>query len=161
MKRKHYNKIHFFIINISLKIHFLGGTTALTLTIPITLTLSLALSFSLTLKTNPSATLLPPFSSFSLWTIPNSSKTLFLFFWNSQKDSWSLGGLNFAMDPLLDVSRGSSHLSCSRLKRLKAGLQLLHLASVEPSGTGLFFLLLSPSHLFDYLYIFDFASGFT
>lgn len=35
--------------------------------------------------------------------------------------------LNFAMDPLLDVSRGSSHLPYSCLKRLKADLYLLPL----------------------------------
>lgn len=40
------------------------------------------------------------------------------------------GDLNFAMDPTLDVSRGASHLSYSRLRRLKADLHTLHL--VDP-----------------------------
>lgn len=54
------------------------------------------------------------------------------------------GDLNFAMDSALDVSRGTSHLSYSHLKRLKAELSDSDYSFFNLSTSNLFPLRLSP-----------------
>lgn len=63
------------------------------------------------------------------------------------------GDLNFTMDPSLDASRGASHLSYARLKRMKADLHALRLIDpwqlLHPQDRDYSFFFPSPSLLFE------------